>query len=98
MFNDNVIYETENFIVVVPKVPHIPREDGGHIWIKPQENCFSIILDLSSKEALEVMRLTMLISESLIKGMKNRNINNKQESFRTETFLFIIYLFFVVLS
>lgn len=30
-FNDNVIYETENFVVAVPKVPHIPRTDGGHL-------------------------------------------------------------------
>lgn len=74
VLNDNVIYETENFVVGVPKKPHIPREDGGHIWIRPKEKFFSSRLDLSSKEAIEVMRLTMLISESMIEGMKNRNI------------------------
>ncbi len=74
ILNDDVIYETENFIVGVPKVPHIPREDGGHIWIRAKKNSFSSRLDLSSKEAIEVMRLTMLISESMIEGMKNRNI------------------------
>ena len=26
-FNDITIYETENFAVAVPKVPHIPRTD-----------------------------------------------------------------------
>lgn len=32
-FNDMVIYETENFVGAVPKIPHIPRLDGGHIAI-----------------------------------------------------------------
>ena len=31
ILNDRIIYETKNFIVCVPKIPHIPREDGGHI-------------------------------------------------------------------
>lgn len=74
MLNDNTIYETENFIVCVPKVPHIPREDGGHIWIRPKKKYFCSRLDLNPKEAIEVMRLTMLISEAMIKGMNNRNI------------------------
>lgn len=75
ILNDDVIYETENFIVAVPKKPHIPREDGGHIWIRSKEKYFSSRLDLSVKEAVEVIRLTMLIGESMIEGMKNRNIN-----------------------
>ena len=77
VLNDNVIYETENFVVGVPKITHIPREDGGHIWIRPKEKFFSSRLDLSSKEAIEVMRLTMLISESMIEGMKNNYRKNK---------------------
>ena len=74
MLNDNIIYETKNFIVCVPKVPHIPREDGGHIWIRAKEKYFSSRIDLNSTEAIEVMRLTMLISEAMIKGMNNRNV------------------------
>lgn len=49
MLNDSTIYETESFIVCVPKVPHIPREDGGHIWIRSKEKYFCSRLDLSSK-------------------------------------------------
>ena len=75
MMNDNTFYETENFVVCIPKIPHIPREDGGHIWIRSKEKYFCSRLDLSPKEATEVMRLTMLISEAMIKGMKNRKIN-----------------------
>lgn len=72
--DDNIIYSTDNFIVCVPKNPHIPRKDGGHIWIRSKEKYFSSRLDLTPKEATEVMRLTMLISEAMVKGMKNRNI------------------------
>ena len=75
ILNDRIIYETKNFIVCVPKIPHIPREDGGHIWIRGRKNNFCSRLDLDSNEAIEVMRLTMLISEAMINGMKNRSIN-----------------------
>ena len=74
-FNDEIIYETKNFIVCIPKMPHIPRKDGGHIWIRAKKNKFCSRLDLNPKEATEVMRLTMLISEAMINGMKNRNIS-----------------------
>lgn len=47
ILNDDIIYETENFIVAVPKKPHIPRENGGHIWIRSKEKYFSSRLDLS---------------------------------------------------
>ena len=72
--NDITIYNTKTFIACVPKVPHISREDGGHIWIRSKEKYFASRLDLSSKEAIEVMRLTMLVSEAMIKGIKNRGI------------------------
>lgn len=26
IFNDKIIYETENFVVCVPKTPHIPKK------------------------------------------------------------------------
>lgn len=82
ILNDNPIYETENFVACVPKVPHIPRKDGGHIWIRSKEKYFCSRLDLSSEEAIEVMRLTMLISEAMIEGMKNRNINIKRINYQ----------------
>ncbi len=74
-FNDKVIYETENFVVAVPKVPHIPRIDGGHLWIRAKKKYFSSRIELEPKLAIEVMRLTMLLGEAMQKGMKNRGIN-----------------------
>lgn len=74
-FNDNVIYETENFAVAVPKVPHIPRMDGGHLWIRAKKKYFSSRIELEPKLAIEVMRLTMLLGEAMENGMRNRGIN-----------------------
>lgn len=75
IFNDISIYDTENFIVAVPKMPHIPREDGGHLWIRAKNEYFSSRVDLEPKLAIEVMRLTLLIGEAMQKGMKNRGIH-----------------------
>lgn len=74
-FNDIVIYDTENFVVAVPKVPHIPRTDGGHLWIRSKKKYFSSRIELEPKLAIEVMRLTMLVGEAMEKAMKNRDIN-----------------------
>ncbi len=73
-FNDVVIYETENFVGAVPRIPHIPRLDGGHIWIRAKEKYFESRNDFEPKEAIEVMRLTMLLGEAMIKAMRNRGL------------------------
>jgi diadenosine tetraphosphate (Ap4A) HIT family hydrolase len=71
----NIIYQTNNFIVYVPNKPHISREDGGHIVITSVNENYESRLDLSQKEAIELIRLTMLISDAMIIAMKDRNIN-----------------------
>ena len=73
-FNDIVIYETENFVGAVPIKPHIPRLDGGHIWIRSKEKYFESRIDFEPKMAIEAMHLTMLLSEAMVAGMKNRGI------------------------
>lgn len=73
-FNDISIYETENFAVAVPKVPHIPRTDGGHLWIRAKNRYFNNRTELEPNLAIEVMRLTLLIGEAMQNGMKNRGI------------------------
>lgn len=72
--NDKIIYETGNFVVCVPCKTHIPREDGGHIWIRSKEKYFESRAALAPSEAIEVMRLTMLIGEAMVIGMKRREI------------------------
>lgn len=68
------IYQTENFIVVVPEQPHITRCDGGHIVIYPK---ISVVdrTKLSPKLAIELIRLTMLVGEAMTIGLKTRGID-----------------------
>jgi hypothetical protein len=73
--NEKIIYETKNFKVCIPNKPHVSREDGGHIRIKPIINEYESRLDLPINEAIEVMRLTMLVSEAMINGMKKKGID-----------------------
>ena len=68
-----IIYESENFKVCVPSHPHVSKEEGGHIWIMGKKH-YSNRYDLTPQEAIEVMRLTMLIGEAMIAGMKNRGV------------------------
>ena len=73
-FNDIVIYETKNFVGAVPVKPDIPRMDGGHIWIRAKERYFESRIEFEPEMAIEVMRMTMLLGEAMINGMKNRGI------------------------
>lgn len=72
---ETVIFETVNFTVCVPGMPHIPREEGGHLWIRAKNKQTSCTSELSPKEAVEVVRLTMLTGEAMIAGLKNRGID-----------------------
>ena len=72
--NDNIIYETDNFTVCMPGKPHIPREDGGHLIISSKNKQYSSRCDLSPREAMELMRLTMLTGEAMKAGLKSRGI------------------------
>ena len=69
-----IIYESKNFIVEAVKNPHIDREDGGHIKIFPKVR----ILDrqqLSSKHAIELMRLTIVVGEAMTKVMNDNGVD-----------------------
>ncbi len=74
VMKDKIIYETKNFVVCVPNKPHISREDGGHIWIRAKERYVSDRTSLTPSEAIEVMRLTMLVGEAMVLGMKDRGV------------------------
>lgn len=102
----NTIYETDNFIVFVPKRPHISREEGGHLVIKPKVHYVSRI-DLPISLAKEAMMLTMLIGEAMTKGLKRTGIeigrlniqdNGNWAYLRGEEFSFHIHIYGRVLE
>jgi diadenosine tetraphosphate (Ap4A) HIT family hydrolase len=69
-----LIYETEDFIVEAPEKPHITRADGGHIKIKPKERLVDR-QSLSPKQAIELMRLTMVVGEAMTVVLNARGID-----------------------
>ncbi len=69
-----LIYKTEKFIVEAPEKPHVDRNDGGHIKIYPKIS----LLDrqkLSPKEAIELMRLTIIVGEAMNKIMNEHGVD-----------------------
>ena len=69
------IYETKNFIVESfdEKTPHVSREEGGHIRIRPKIRVLDRT-ELSSELAIECMRLTMVVGKALEIAMNKQGI------------------------
>lgn len=68
------IFKTDNFIVEMFDRPHISRMDGGHIVITPKFR-FGDRTELSPSLAMELMRLTMVAGESMMKALNGRGID-----------------------
>lgn len=63
-----IIYETENFIIESHKKPEVDRLEGGHIKISPKIDVEDRT-KLSPRQAIELMRLSMITGEALVKMM-----------------------------
>jgi diadenosine tetraphosphate (Ap4A) HIT family hydrolase len=68
-----VIYETEDFEVEVYDNPHITRKDGGHIGIVPKKKV-SKRQQFTPKQAIELMRLTLVVGQAMETALKRRGI------------------------
>ncbi len=69
-----LIYESSNFVVEAVAKPHVDRDDGGHIKISPKIR----MLDrqqLSPKQAIELMRLTIIVGEAMTTSMNKRGVD-----------------------
>ena len=69
-----IIYETENFIVDSQERPFVCRTDGGHIRIKAKDLSITDRTKLSPKQAIESMRLTMIVGEAFEKAMNDKGV------------------------
>ena len=67
------IYETKNFEVITHEKPFVTRTEGGHIKIVTK-NGVEDRTKLDSKQAIELMRLTMLVGEAFQIAMNKRGI------------------------
>ena len=65
-----IIYETKNFIVESHEQPEVDRLEGGHIKISPKVEVEDRT-KLTAKQAIELMRLTTVTGEALVKMMSS---------------------------
>jgi len=68
------IYESQNFIVESHEKPFVSRTDGGHIRIKVKDTSITDRTKLTPTQAIELMRLTIIVGKALETGMNKRNI------------------------
>ena len=69
-----LIYESEKFIVEAPEKPHVDRNDGGHIKISPKTRILNR-QKLTQSEAIELMRLTIVVGEAMTKIMNEDGVD-----------------------
>ncbi len=69
-----VIYESNNFIVEAVEKPHVDRDDGGHIMIRPRIR-ISDRQQLSTKQAIELMRLTIVAGQAMTTVMNQHGVD-----------------------
>ena len=69
-----IIYESKYFNVLSAEQPLVDRNDGGHIIIEPKERVSSR-QDLSAKEAIELMRLTIVAGIAMEKVMSQNGVD-----------------------
>lgn len=73
--DDKQIYQTENFVIErVLKTPHVSREDGGHIIIRPKKDVADRT-KLTAQLAIELMRLTIIAGEAMATALNRRGID-----------------------
>lgn len=61
---ENEIYQTKNFIVEAHQNPFVSRNEGGHIRIRVKNKDVIDRTKLNPIEAIELMRLTMIVGEA----------------------------------
>ncbi|MDD3711573.1 MAG: HIT domain-containing protein [Patescibacteria group bacterium] len=70
----SIIYQTNNFTVEAHQRPHVDRNDGGHVVIRPKER-ITDRQDLTPEQAIELMRLTIVAGEAMAKVMNERGVD-----------------------
>ena len=71
---ERIIYKTDNFSVKVPNIPHITREEGGHIFIEANNHSISERSQLSPSQIVEMSWLLAITSQAYWNVMKNIGI------------------------
>lgn len=79
---DKLIYETENFRVLVPFKPHVTRADGGHIFIREKNKHTVNRYEMLPEEIVELSRLITIVGEAYEKAMNSRGVAVKRINYQ----------------
>lgn len=69
-----LIFETENFSIQSADRPFVDRKEGGHVRIWPKVKAIDRT-QLSSKLAIEYMKLSMVVGEAMKAALGKRGIS-----------------------
>ncbi len=69
-----IIFETPDFIVQSAEFPLVDRKDGGHITIDPKFKV-STRQELTPRQAIGLMRLTMIAGEAMATIMNKHGVD-----------------------
>src|SRR4030067_2149654 len=69
-----LIYETHNFIVESNETPLVSREEGGNLRIISKDKHITDRTKLTPTQAIELIRLTMIVGEAYEKAMNKIGI------------------------
>ncbi len=70
---NKIVYETDNFYVVVCETVFLSRDDGGHLRIR-MKDAVSDRTKLNPKVAIEYIRLSIIVGKALKNAMNNRGV------------------------
>jgi diadenosine tetraphosphate (Ap4A) HIT family hydrolase len=68
------LFESSHFIVESVEQPLVDRNDGGHLAIHPKVRV-STRQELSSEQAIELMRLTLIVGQALTTVMNSHGVS-----------------------
>lgn len=68
-----VIAKTRHFEVRVPNLPHIPRDEGGHIFVEALSGCENR-WEMSEEESIECAWLVTMTGEAYKTAMEKRGV------------------------
>lgn len=71
----SVIYVTRHFTARLPRMPHVLRADGGHVFIEANDRSVSERTQLTAEQAIELVWLTMLVGQAYWDVMPSRGLD-----------------------
>ena len=72
-----LIYESDDFYVIVPKTPHIDREDGGHICIVAKDPGIGSLQQLDDDTLIELSLLTRTVGAAMTEVLNRHGVDVK---------------------